>query len=473
MLLKRLVAIALLLVSTSALAGETATKIWDVPFGTSVAALGAEFGDSACGTDGGPRGTVLKSFSDFAACPPDASGLHEIWFRYDDEQEYIALAYRTPVAALQNRLTAINGQRAILSFLVDDSGLVQGFRIFTDPKAPERERYDAHIVSGTLRALMGKDWTCEDLPPAAGEEPIEGIFVKTRCSFSGKGRTARLTTDFYLRPGQQVLDSNAKRMVNSFSSAASLDVRADPQVAALPMPPAPPSIAGTTLAERFLAGESKDCPGCDLAGADLRGRDLSGANLADADLSNAILHRAVLRNTNFAGAKLVHANLNATDLTLSDFAGANLTGALLYLARGARPNFHAADLSDVRAGEMELRQADFSGAAVTNADFGDAHLNEADFSGADLSGSYFYQASLIRARLAGAKAKGSNFTEADLRRADLTGGTFADSDFQKAVLQEADLSGADFTHVRLARANLRDAKTDGANFARAIMPTGN
>ena len=263
-MLKRLAAIALLLVTTSAQASETPAKIWDVPFGTAVTALGPAFVDPACGTAGGPRGTMLQSFADFAACPREAVGLREIWFRYDDEQELVALAYRTPVAALQNRLTAVNGQRALLSFLVDDSGHVQGFRIFTDPRAPERERYDAHVVSGTLRALVGKDWRCENLPAAAGEEPIEGNFVKARCSFAGKGRTARLTTDFYLRRGQKVLDSNSKRMVNAFESSASLEVVASPPVAPLPARRATPPVPADTPVARFLAGATKDCPGCAL-----------------------------------------------------------------------------------------------------------------------------------------------------------------------------------------------------------------
>src|SRR4030088_3859579 len=64
----------------------------------------------------------------------------------------------------------------------------------------------------------------------------------------------------------------------------------------------------------FLAGRSKDCPGCDLSGAKLKRRDLTGANLAGANLSEASLHRSLLRGADLAGADLTRANLNKTPL---------------------------------------------------------------------------------------------------------------------------------------------------------------
>src|SRR3984957_7611118 len=69
----------------------------------------------------------------------------------------------------------------------------------------------------------------------------------------------------------------------------------------------------------FLAGDTKDCPGCDLSNAKLKRRDLTGANLSGANLSGAILHRAILRNADLSHANLSDANLNKTDLTLAKF----------------------------------------------------------------------------------------------------------------------------------------------------------
>src|SRR5947207_9332336 len=41
----------------------------------------------------------------------------------------------------------------------------------------------------------------------------------------------------------------------------------------------------------FLAGNTNDCPGCNLAGAQLKRRNLAGANLSGANLSGASFHR--------------------------------------------------------------------------------------------------------------------------------------------------------------------------------------
>src|ERR1700681_4814672 len=78
---------------------ELATKIWDIKLGTPVAALPLEqFVDPACGNNGGPPSRVLASFKDFALCPVDkATGLHEVWFRYEDELEYVARARRSEI----------------------------------------------------------------------------------------------------------------------------------------------------------------------------------------------------------------------------------------------------------------------------------------------------------------------------------------------------------------------------------------
>src|SRR5262245_35865983 len=75
-------------------------RIWDVQPGTTVGELPEEeFVDPARGTNGGPPGLRIGSFEQFELCRPEPSGLREIWFRYDDEVEYIARATRDPDAA--------------------------------------------------------------------------------------------------------------------------------------------------------------------------------------------------------------------------------------------------------------------------------------------------------------------------------------------------------------------------------------
>ena len=66
--------------------------------------------------------------------------------------------------------------------------------------------------------------------------------------------------------------------------------------------------------QAFLAGASKDCPGCDLRGVSLKRRDLSGADLTGADLTDAVLHAARLTK-----AKLGHAMLQGANLSPADY----------------------------------------------------------------------------------------------------------------------------------------------------------
>lgn len=458
------------------------TRIWDIELGTPLTALPADFVDPACGTAGGPPSTELASFADFATCPANGpEGLREIRFRYDDTLEYIARALRNPVSIARSQATAINQSPIILSFLADDAGIVRGYRIYTDPEADPRTRYEAHLLAATFMGLMGAPsaWTCSNDKPAPGESAIEGTFVKQRCTITTDAATATATNRFYLKPGQTVVDpETGKPMVNAFESSASIEVlqkQPFPPAPDLPPTPAPqPAIpAGASDAVvAFLAGKSKACVNCDLRGVDLRRHDLTGVDLSGADLGKANFHRAILRNAKFTGAKLEGADLNATDVSLADFSGADLEAALFYLARGTRPVFDGADLSGAKLGSAEFRQASFAKAAMLEIDLGSARLNDAKLTDATLTGSYLYRTSLIRADLSGVKAERSNFVEAVLRNGKLAGGTFTDSDFQKADLQAADLSHANMTHVRLQYANIRDADETGTVLTNSMMPDG-
>ena len=151
-------------------------RIWDVRPGTPVGELPDEaFVDPACGTNGGPPGLQLGAFENFARCRAEACGLREIWFRYDDELEYIARAARDPDAIARSNAMVVLGQPVILSLLVDPAGLVQGYRIITDPHAEEELRMNAYTIAVAFKARFGADgWACEDLPPATGETPIAG-----------------------------------------------------------------------------------------------------------------------------------------------------------------------------------------------------------------------------------------------------------------------------------------------------------
>ena len=208
-------------------AQEPAPKIWDVKLGTPVGALPLDdFVDPACGTNGGPPSRVLASFAEFGRCPVErATGLHEVWFRYDDEREYIARARRSDLLIREYQANALAGQPIITSLLIDHAGLVQGYRIVNDPRADADTRIDAYGLADLFKGIAGSGLVCTDLPPAEGERPIEDFFVKQTCENKADGEVTRIESRRYYKPGQYAVDPNDSRLTeNQFESSARLEV---------------------------------------------------------------------------------------------------------------------------------------------------------------------------------------------------------------------------------------------------------
>ena len=278
-------------------------RIWDIQLGSHVSTLPRqEFVEPACGNRGGPKGRVLAGFEAYASCAAEPDGLREVWFMYDDTREVVELARREPV---RRRATTILDQPVILSLLISKRGYIQGYRIHTDPRAPESLRLQAHQVALHFKARFGVEDSCTDLASGDGETPVEGEFIKEHCLASVDGRSIVIDRRFYYRAGQQTADPNTgERMTNAFESSASLELRLD-QMLERPVPKADPVVAADDPRSIFLQGRSRDCPGCQLTDVDLRYRNLEGAHLEGADLSGALLHAANLR-----GADLRHATLD-------------------------------------------------------------------------------------------------------------------------------------------------------------------
>src|SRR5580704_14585532 len=193
-------------------------KIWDIELGTPIKALPLkDFVDPACGTNGGPPARVLKGFEEFAVCPVErATGLREVWFRYDDEMEYVARARRS-------------GVLIITSLLIDDAGLVQGYRIVNDPRVEGATRIAAFGIADLFKGMAGMGIPCVDLPPAEGERPIDDIFVKEICESKTPEKVVRLESRHYYKPGQFAVDPNENRLTeNLFESSARLEVYRPP-----------------------------------------------------------------------------------------------------------------------------------------------------------------------------------------------------------------------------------------------------
>jgi len=167
----------------AAMAQKSAIKIWDIKLGIPVSELPVDmFVDPACGTSGGPPARVLRGFNDYAQCAVERStGLREVWFRYDDEMEYVGRARRSDIMVRQYAANSLAGQPIVTSLLIDDKGLVQGYRIVNDARIEGNTRIAAFGIADLFKGIAGMDLTCTDLPLAPGESPIDDWFVKENC----------------------------------------------------------------------------------------------------------------------------------------------------------------------------------------------------------------------------------------------------------------------------------------------------
>src|SRR5215470_1379458 len=218
---------AAMLLMTAATATAQAPKIWDVTFGTPVAALPLDqFVDTACGTNGGPPARVLKSFTEFAQCIRErTTGLYEVWFRYDDEMEYVARARRSDIMIRQYQANSLAGQPIITSFLIDDGGLVQGYRIVNDPRVEANTRLAAFGLADLFKGIAGLGLNCTNLPLAPGERPIDDWYAKEVCEKTADGRVYRVESRRYYKAGQYAVDPNENRPTeNLFESSARIEV---------------------------------------------------------------------------------------------------------------------------------------------------------------------------------------------------------------------------------------------------------
>ena len=218
--------VAGLLLLTSATAAPSdrprRLEIWDLPLGAAADQLPDEFIDHACGTNGGPPAAPLNGFGDFRRCRPEQSGLREVYFRYDDELEYWAKANDLLGQMEQYAGTKTYGFPIVASALFDVDGILRGIRIVSDPRGDTAQsRDEAYLLRNFLNSRLGREnWDCEDLPPADGETPVTGIFVKQRCIKQIDPRTtATLGTRYLRKPGQNQYDPiSGKETAGQFES---------------------------------------------------------------------------------------------------------------------------------------------------------------------------------------------------------------------------------------------------------------
>jgi hypothetical protein len=204
-------------VATLAIAGASSAwaqtpsdtgEIHGLRFGLQAQAMTLDgWGELACGSDGGPPRQELDAWSDFKKCRPEASGLHEVAARFDDEDEYVAKALGEPAYAAQRTGTRVAGHPVVLSALFDDGGILRGIRMVSDPRATPAERRMAHLLGVAVINRYGTDgWSCTDFTPAEGESAVGGVFIKQRCDKTMPERALTEETHFLRKLGQHDVD---------------------------------------------------------------------------------------------------------------------------------------------------------------------------------------------------------------------------------------------------------------------------
>ena len=201
--------------------------VWSLKLGTPAAALPIDaFVDYACGGNGGPAQQPLAGWSEYDRCRPEPNGLREVYFRYDDELEYIARAHRAQTMIAQYSGTKVLDFPVIVSALFDGGGTLAGLRIVTDPQASPQERKKAYTLSNFFKERYGSDgWDCNEAPPAPGETPVGTLYINRRCTKLAKDdMRALLETRFLRKPGQAEFNSSGKLTVGQFDSSTRLEL---------------------------------------------------------------------------------------------------------------------------------------------------------------------------------------------------------------------------------------------------------
>ena len=195
--------------------------------GTQASALPRDaFVDYGCGSNGGPPQQPLAGWSEYDKCPAEPDGLHEVYFRYDDELEYWAKAHRARTLIAQYSGTKVLDFPVIVSGLFDAGGTLAGLRIVTDPQASAPERKQAYTLTNFLKARYGGDgWDCTDTAPTQGETPIGALYINQRCTKLVKGELrAVIETRFLRKPGQAEFSSSGKLTVGQFASSTRFEL---------------------------------------------------------------------------------------------------------------------------------------------------------------------------------------------------------------------------------------------------------
>jgi hypothetical protein len=219
------------------------STIWDLVLGAPISAQPppAQFQAFACGSNGGSPRAPLAGWADFKRCPADADGLHEVYFEYDDEIEYIARAHDNDREISRWAGTHEVTFPIIASALFDDAGILEGIRLVTDPRpdhrnditeADRKKREESYQLGGVMASRFGIEPArdCKSLPPAEGESSVGSLFIKQVCERKDAAARRRivLRVNLFRKPGQSGVNPQLPIQLTQgqFESSARLEVYA-------------------------------------------------------------------------------------------------------------------------------------------------------------------------------------------------------------------------------------------------------
>jgi hypothetical protein len=239
-LILRILAAAFVLAAPPAAAEPSGrATIWDLRLGAPVAdqPRPEAFRAFACGSNGGAPRAPLTGFDGFRRCSPEPDGLHEVYFEYDDELEYIARAHDDERAISRFAGTHEVTFPVVVSALFDDGGILRGLRMATDARpehrndiieADRRKRDEAYMLASVMASRFGVDPArdCEAIPAAEGETPVGDLFIKRICRHTEGGRRIVIRASLYRKPGQSGINPQLPTQLTQgqFASSASVEI---------------------------------------------------------------------------------------------------------------------------------------------------------------------------------------------------------------------------------------------------------
>jgi hypothetical protein len=215
--------------------------VWDLKLGQPLSQQPSpdEFRGFACGSNGGSPRQPLAGWADFARCRAESGGLHEVYFEYDDELEYIARAKDLEQEITHWAGTTETAFPVIVSALFDDGGILKGIRMVTDARpehrnditeADLRTRAEAYVFGGVMASRYNIDPSrdCKTLPLAEGESAVGALFVKQSCELTDAKNRRKIVVraNYFRKRGQSGVNPQLPTQLTQgqFESSARLEV---------------------------------------------------------------------------------------------------------------------------------------------------------------------------------------------------------------------------------------------------------